>query len=97
MPKNWSAQQEAHLRKLFKEDKVPFRKEGNKPIKPTIIKQIFEEHPIFQTGYTLKNFYPLFRHKAAEWLCNETKTGQRASKLLLISSCLCPFSFSNRG
>jgi len=40
---------------------VPFRKEGNKPIKSTVIKRIFEEHPIFQTGgYTLKNFYPLF-------------------------------------
>jgi len=60
MPKNWSAQQEAHLCKLFAEDKAPYQKEGDKPIKPTVIKQIFKENPIFQTGsYTLKKLLPI--------------------------------------
>lgn len=83
MPKTWTKQQEAHLRKLFKEKTAPFElKSGKKRISPSVIKQIFDDNPIFQNNYSLKNFYPLYRRKAAEFLCNQTKTGARRKFLV---------------
>jgi hypothetical protein len=74
----WTKQQDTQLLKLFHEGKAPYKPDGkNKSISASAVKKVWESHDIFQTNYTLKNFYPLYRRKAAEFLCEQTKKGAR--------------------
>jgi hypothetical protein len=76
----WTKQQSAYLLKLFREGTAPYEPDKGKSISGPVIKKVWDSHAIFQTNYTLRNFYPLYRRKAAEFLCAHSKTGARRRK-----------------
>jgi len=75
----WTKQQEAHLLQLFRTGKAPYQPDKGDKISATAVKRVWDEpsNAILQTNYTIKNFYPLYRRKAAEFLCEQTKSGAR--------------------
>jgi hypothetical protein len=78
----WTKQQSAYLLNLFREGKAPHEPDNGKSISAPVIKKVWESHALFQTNYSLKNFYPLYRRKAAEFLCDKNKNGARRRKFL---------------
>jgi hypothetical protein len=69
-----TTQKEAHLLGLFQTGKAPVHPDSGDAISPKVlIQKVWDENPILQIDYSKKNFYPLYRRKAAEFLTNQGK------------------------
>ena len=72
----WTTQQKLTCVDSFRPGKLPVIRQWRRHI--PIIQKIWDENPIVQTDYSKKNFYPLYRRKAAEFLTNQGKSGARS-------------------
>ena len=81
MPR-WSKEKDDKLRKLFEEGKAKLRSQSSEEIR-----KVWSEHDWLKE-HVLKNFYPLYRHKADEWITEQAKSGshRKCTPLLALSS-----------
>jgi len=80
----WTKQQDSALLTLFRTGKAPYEPANGSSITAAVIKQVWEVNPILQTNYKIRSFYPLYRRKAAEFLCDQTKSGSRRKYIFFI-------------
>jgi hypothetical protein len=83
----WTKAQSDHLLKLFREGKAPYSPDQGSSISAAVIKDVWNSNPIFQLNYKLKNFYPLYQRKAAEFICEKSKSEARRRQSLEVKTC----------
>ena len=69
----WTTQKNARLLTLFRTGQAPVRPDNGDSISHKLIERVWDANPIFQTVYTKRAFYPLYRRKAAEFLTNQPR------------------------
>lgn len=71
MPR-WTKEQDAKLQQLFKEGQADPHQQTPEYIRESVWKKQhwLKDHPV-------KNFYPLYRRKADEWIAEQGKSGSR--------------------
>ena len=81
MPR-WSKEKDDKLRKLFEEGKADPRTQSSEEIRKVWSEHYWLKEPM------LKNFYPLYRRKADEWITEQAKSGShhKYTPLLALSS-----------
>lgn len=68
----WDQTKETLLRSLFESGEAPLEN-----LTAPIIKEVFNKHDQFQHDYSVKNFYPLYRRKASEFITNRAQSQGR--------------------
>jgi hypothetical protein len=83
MPR-WSTENNKQLASLFEEGKAD---PENKT--PTYIKnEVWAKNKWLQRSPTVKNFYPIYRRKAAKWITEQAKSGSRRKYRYIVFACL---------
>lgn len=71
--RTWTATHALYLKKLFREEKANPQKQ-----QPSYMKQIFDDHNIFNESIpNLRNFYSNYRKVASDFIVEKSRSGLR--------------------